>query len=133
MVLKQVRQHDKTDKLPLGNLVKSLYLPTFASQYQSVAESFEQDGKTYTDYLQELAIRELEHRHQQHCGGQYYQIQYSHQYWQALCMDYYRLYRYTCTDLRLLLEQVRRLHGRTVFHHNAYLSLLFVEGYTVAP
>jgi hypothetical protein len=27
-------------------------------------ESFEQDGKTY-DYLQELAIRELEHRHQQ--------------------------------------------------------------------
>ena len=50
---------------PLGNLLKSLCLPTFALQYQSVAESFEQDGKTYTDYLQELAIRELEHRHQQ--------------------------------------------------------------------
>lgn len=50
---------------PLGNLLKNLCLPTFASQYQSVAESFEQDGKTYTDYLQELAIRELEHRHQQ--------------------------------------------------------------------
>ncbi len=50
---------------PLGNLLKSLCLPTFASQYQSVAESFEQDGKTYTDYLQELATRELEHRHQQ--------------------------------------------------------------------
>ena len=50
---------------PLGNLLKSLCLPTFASQYQSVAQSFEQDGKTYTDYLQELAIRELEHRHQQ--------------------------------------------------------------------
>lgn len=65
MVLKQVRQHDKTDKQPLGNLVKSLYLPTFASQYQSVGESFEQDGKTYKDYLQELAIRELDHRHQQ--------------------------------------------------------------------
>lgn len=41
---------------PLGNLLKNLCLPTFASQYQSVAESFEQDGKTYTDYLQELAI-----------------------------------------------------------------------------
>ena len=38
---------------PLGNLLKSLCLPTFALQYQSVAESFEQDGKTYTDYLQE--------------------------------------------------------------------------------
>ena len=49
----------------LGNLLKSLCLPTFVSQYQSVAESFEQAGKTYTDYLQELAIRELEHRHQQ--------------------------------------------------------------------
>ena len=67
MLLKQVRQHDKqiVNEQPLGNLLKNLCLPTFASQYQSVAESFEQDGKTYTDYLQELAIRELEHRHQQ--------------------------------------------------------------------
>lgn len=50
---------------PLNNLLKNLCLPTFASCYQSVAESFEQEKKTYTDYLQELATRELEHRHQQ--------------------------------------------------------------------
>ncbi|WP_342226313.1 hypothetical protein [Rickettsia endosymbiont of Urophora cardui] len=31
------------------------------SRYKSVAESFEQEKKTYIDYLQELAIRELEH------------------------------------------------------------------------
>ena len=41
---------------PLNNLLKNLCLPTFASHYQSVAESFEQEKKTYTDYLQELAI-----------------------------------------------------------------------------
>lgn len=50
---------------PLNNLLKNLCLPTFASCYKSVAESFEQEKKTYIDYLQELAIRELEHRQQQ--------------------------------------------------------------------
>ncbi|WP_342226025.1 hypothetical protein [Rickettsia endosymbiont of Urophora cardui] len=44
---------------PLNNLLKNLCLPTFASCYKSVAESFEQEKKTYIDYLQELAIREL--------------------------------------------------------------------------
>lgn len=50
---------------PLNILLTDLCLPTFASCYQKVAETFEQEKKSYTDYLQELAIRELEHRNKQ--------------------------------------------------------------------
>lgn len=50
---------------PLGNLLKSLCLPTFASAYQKIAESFELEKKTHTDYLYELTMQELEHRRNQ--------------------------------------------------------------------
>jgi len=46
-------------------LLKNLCLPTFASCYQSVAEVFEQEQKSYTDYLHELAMQEAEHRNKQ--------------------------------------------------------------------
>ncbi|WP_342225898.1 hypothetical protein [Rickettsia endosymbiont of Urophora cardui] len=43
---------------PLNNLLKNLCLPTFASCYKSVAESFEQEKKTYTgvSHLAKLCI-----------------------------------------------------------------------------
>lgn len=47
---------------PLGSLLKNLCLATFAAYYQELAESFESEKKTYTDYLHELTIREMEHR-----------------------------------------------------------------------
>lgn len=49
---------------PLTELLQNLSLTTFAKSYQSVAEEFERDKKTYADYLQELALRETEYRYQ---------------------------------------------------------------------
>lgn len=57
--------HESTITAPLGSLLKNLCLPTFASSYQELAESFELEKKTYTDYLHELTIREMEHRRNQ--------------------------------------------------------------------
>lgn len=50
---------------PLDTLLKNLLLPTFSKQYQSLAESFENRGKSHVDYLKELAMQETEHRYQQ--------------------------------------------------------------------
>lgn len=57
--------HESTITALLGSLLKNLCLPTFASSYQELAESFELEKKTYTDYLHELTIREMEHRRNQ--------------------------------------------------------------------
>jgi DNA replication protein DnaC len=58
-------EHTSTSTItaPLGSLLKNLCLPTFAADYQELAESFELEKKTYTDYLHELTVREMEHRH----------------------------------------------------------------------
>ncbi len=57
--------HESTIPEPLGHLLKNLCLPTFASCYQQLAEDFEAEQKTYLDYLYELTLREMEHRHNQ--------------------------------------------------------------------
>lgn len=50
---------------PLQTLLQNLSLSTFASNCYAVAEEFEREKKSNTDYLQELAVRETEHRYQQ--------------------------------------------------------------------
>jgi len=50
---------------PLDTLLKNLMLPIFAKQHQSLAESFEKQGKPHVNYLKELALQETEHRYQQ--------------------------------------------------------------------
>lgn len=50
---------------PLQTLLQNLTLSTFAANCYPVAEEFEREKKSNIDYLQELAIRETEHRYQQ--------------------------------------------------------------------
>lgn len=50
---------------PLQTLLQNLGLSTFVANYYTLAEEFEREKKTNIDYLQELALREAEHRCQQ--------------------------------------------------------------------
>ena len=50
---------------PLQTLLQNLGLSTFVANCYTLAEEFEREKKTNIDYLQELALREAEHRYQQ--------------------------------------------------------------------
>ena len=50
-------------EIPLEKILKNLLLPTFAKQHLSLAEQWEKEGKNHLSYLNELAQREIEHRH----------------------------------------------------------------------
>lgn len=51
-----------TTETNLPELLRFLSLKSFADHYLPVAETFEKQGKTYVDYLKELALREAERR-----------------------------------------------------------------------